>query len=273
MLSDIWRLGRRPAERVEVSIVICSVDEQRFNPVAADYARHMRDTPYELIRISDARSLCEGYNRGLDQARGKYVIFSHDDIEILTPDFRDRLLRHLERFDLLGIAGTTRLVDGAWNAAGQPWVHGQCVQPDVDGGPGYNVEVYGKAQHVVQPDIQAIDGVFMAARRSMAKSVRFDAKTFDAFHLYDIDFSFRAFRERWRLGVCNDILIYHASRGDYGEAWRHYRRVFFEKYRGKLDTRPRGDPTIHAREPVRTKEEAVTLFRYYLKQCGLAEAA
>jgi GT2 family glycosyltransferase len=273
VLGKLWKFGR-PKRDVDISIVICSIDDERFRQVTASYAERMGDARYEIIRIPDARSLCEGYNRGLDQSSGDVVIFSHDDIEILTPDFRERLTGHLRLFDVVGIAGTTRLLDGRWNSAGQPWVHGQCVQPALGDGEGYNVEIYGQAEHLAQPNIHALDGVFLATRRAAAKEVRFDAKTFDGFHLYDIDFTFRAFRAGLRLGVCNDILLYHASRGGYRDpAWRTYFERFQRKFARKLDPGPPGVATLHAREPVRTKEEALTLFRYYLKQCGLAEAA
>ncbi len=50
------------------------------------------------------------------------------------------------------------------------------------------------------PGIQALDGVFMAMRRKVATSIPFDEALFDHFHLYDLDFSFRAYRQdlRWR---------------------------------------------------------------------------
>jgi hypothetical protein len=36
----------------------------------------------EIIGIHDARSLADGYNRGIAQSRGEHIILSHDDIEI-----------------------------------------------------------------------------------------------------------------------------------------------------------------------------------------------
>lgn len=46
---------------------------------------------------ADARSLCEGYNRGVAMSRGDVLIFSDDDIEIPTRDLCARLLRHIFR--------------------------------------------------------------------------------------------------------------------------------------------------------------------------------
>ncbi|MEI2771206.1 MAG: glycosyltransferase [Candidatus Competibacter sp.] len=79
-----------------ISIIICSVDDVKFARVERNYRNLLVNFPYEIIRIDDAVSLCEGYNRGIARSRGNYLIFSHDDIEIWTPDFGQRLLRHLE---------------------------------------------------------------------------------------------------------------------------------------------------------------------------------
>lgn len=271
VLRRLLGIGHPPAAVQRVSIIICSVDDERFRQVAENYAQRMGDWPYELIRICDATSLADGYNRGISQSTGELLIFSHDDIEILTPDFRNRLLAHLETFDLVGVAGTSRLMDGSWNSAGQPWVHGQCLWP-ARSGDGFTVDIYGRATQLVRPDIQGLDGLFLATRRGVAESLRFDAKTFDAFHLYDIDFSYRAYLAGLRVGVCNDILIYHQSYGNFDDVWRRHLERFQKKFAGALSTGAPGIRELHAREPVRSKDEALILFAYYLRQCGLAEA-
>jgi len=43
------------------------------------------DEPYEIVAVRDARSLAEGYNRGVARSSGDIVILSHDDIEFLDP--------------------------------------------------------------------------------------------------------------------------------------------------------------------------------------------
>jgi len=94
---------------VPVSVVICSIDAAKFARVSDNYRALYGAREVEIIGIHDARSLAEGYNRGIARARGEHLVLSHDDIEILTPDFADRLDRHLAQFDLIGVAGTTRI--------------------------------------------------------------------------------------------------------------------------------------------------------------------
>src|SRR5688500_8048017 len=109
-----------------ISVVFCSID----SVLAASIERHYRiligNEPHEIIGIRDARSLAEAYNRGFDQSSGDIIIFSHDDIEFLEPaPWLERLKAHLEVFDVIGLAGTTKLISAAWAEAGPPYTFGQ----------------------------------------------------------------------------------------------------------------------------------------------------
>jgi hypothetical protein len=74
----------------------------------------------------------------------------------------------------------------------------------------------------------------MAARAEVARAVRFDAGTFDRFHLYDLDFTFRAFLAGYRIAVCRDIVLVHRSQGRYDAAWDEQRLRFERKFAGRL---------------------------------------
>ena len=253
----------RPAQP-EVSIVVCSIDAGKFERVSANYRTLFAGREVEIVGIHNARSLAEGYNRGIAQSRGARLILSHDDIEILSPDFAARVDRHLHSFDLIGIAGTTRLVAGKWAAAGDPYVFTLVTSPDPEHG-GYATMMLGGAPLVV-PAIKAIDGVFMALRREVAAAIPFDAEVFDGFHLYDLDFSFRAERAGFRLAVCRDIVLIHASTGTYDAAWEEYRRRFEAKHRDALA--PIGTPKVGTRASftAATREEV-------LRRCDIARLA
>ena len=215
-----------------VSVVICSIDAAKFARVTANYRSLFGSRELEIIGIHDARSLAEGYNRGIARSNGALVILSHDDIEILTPDFAERIDRHLGEFDLVGVAGTTRLVTGKWESAGDPYAFVLISSPVPEQG-GYLTVLRGGGSLVV-PRIQALDGVFMAMRREVATSIPFDEALFDHFHLYDLDFSFRAYRAGFALAVCRDILVIHQSMGKFDAVWEKYRRRFEAKHRELL---------------------------------------
>ena len=225
-----------PGAGRRISIIICSVDPQRFEAVRANYRALLGPVSHEIIGIHDASSLCEGYNRGAARASGEILVFSHDDIEIVTADFAARLLDHLGRYDLVGVAGTTRLIGGSWTYAGWPHLRGQVGSRIMKPG-SLTVTVYGVQDHAAA-DVQVLDGVFLAVRREVYERIRFDEKTFDGWHLYDLDFSFSAHLAGFRLAVCHDLCLIHNSLGTYRADWQRYVDRFEAKHRGRLQKGP-----------------------------------
>jgi tetratricopeptide (TPR) repeat protein len=239
--------GRRPQALPlpsggrRVSVIICSITPSRFEKVCASYRSLLEGVPHEIIGIHDARSLCEGYNRGIRRANGDVLVFSHDDVEIVSPDFAARLLGHLENQDLVGIAGTNRLVSGNWISGGWPHLHGQ-VGSEVAKPGSLIVTVYQIAGPTAA-GVESLDGVFLAARRELVERIAFDETTFDGWHLYDLDFSLTAHAAGFRTAVCNDLCLIHDSIGTYNEDWQRYARRFEEKHRERLRGRGELQPT------------------------------
>jgi hypothetical protein len=217
-----------------ITIVICSIDAAKFQAIQRNFATLLAGEPYELLGVHDARSLCEGYNRGVAHARPETqtFVFCHDDIEILSPDFAAKLKGHLRQFDLVGVAGTDRLISALWSEAGPPHIHGQVAHYNA-GERSLDVEIFSTPARAVG-NIQALDGLFFAARRRVVERLRFDEQTFDGWHGYDIDYTFAAHRAGFRVGVACDIAVTHASIGRPDEVWRHYGERFVRKYQGQL---------------------------------------
>ena len=219
----------------EFSIVICSSSparDQRFQQVEAIYKQMLMGEDYEIIRISDPASMAEGYQRGLERSTGRIVIFSHDDAAPVRP-FAARLRSHLRRVDIVGGAGTDRLDGPAWFTAGPPHVFGQVlnnVPVPPGGGHPFMLSVYGVPARLV-PGIVAFDGFWFAANRDAALAVGFDAEMCDTFHMYDVDFSFRAYLAGFKVGVACDLSLMHASTGGYGDPkWRPQADKWWAKY-------------------------------------------
>ncbi len=218
-----------------ISIIICSIDDAKYRAVSEMYSRVLGSTPFEMIRISDARSMSEGYNRGIAAGRGDILIFSHDDLEFVSPDFSARLQKHLSRFDLIGLAGATRAGGNIWHSAGPPYIFGQVSYPQIDGR--ITVMIYGAPAPLVAK-IQIMDGLFLAMNRRVLEKVRFD-ESFEGFHFYDLDFTFTAFKMGFKLAVANDIHALHASAGSFGgPQWDRLAAKFQAKWAGHLDALP-----------------------------------
>lgn len=215
-----------------ISIIVCSINEKKFASVSKNLGDRLEGEAYEIIGIHDAKSLCEGYNRGAEESTGSILIFCHDDIEIVSPDFSKKIRKYLQHYDMVGVAGTSRLANFNWMLSGQPYIHGVVTQI----APNTNelvILVFG-ADQPVSENIQALDGLFIAMKRRVWEEIRFDEKTFDAFHGYDVDFSFSAYLAGFRLAICNDIGIIHQSVGAYGDDWYVYQDRFMRKHQGSL---------------------------------------
>jgi len=258
-----------------ISVIICSIDDAKFAAVEATYRKLLAGSAgsgggrfsgpgspasdFEIIRIPDARSMCEGYNRGFARSRGDVIVFSHDDIEIHAPDFREKLLGHLRCCDITGVAGTTYLAGPAWAWAGPPHVYGQ-IGVYVRAKNFFDAAIYAApTRHIAH--IQAMDGVFLACHRRVIEAVPFDEQTFTGFHHYDLDFTYRVFRAGMKLGVCCDLDLIHFSLGDFGsDAWKSSAARFMQKHGSTLPQHP---PASWNRTSVRvpTREQLLPILR------------
>jgi GT2 family glycosyltransferase len=215
-----------------LSFVICSIDAAKFAGVTRSLGACCDGERHEIVGVHDAQSLCEGWARGLARARGDPVVFCHDDIEVHARGLAARLARHLDRHDVVGVAGTRRCVGMDWAEAGIDHAQGAIVHTR-DGAPHfcfYGADADGDAV----AGMQAMDGVFLAARRDAAEAVGFDAVTFDGWHGYDADFTFRAHRAGRSLAVALDVPVVHLSSWNHDDARLRYHRRFAEKHAAHL---------------------------------------
>lgn len=244
------------SDNYTISVIICSIDGGKFDRVAANYRELLSSGAFEIIRIPDAQSLCEGYNRGIDAARGDVLIFSHDDISIVSPDFRSRILSHLHDVDVLGFAGTSRIVGAKWFEAGHPYIFGQIAHPTRGGG--LALTIYGTPAALIT-GIKAVDGLSFVVRREAACSIRFDDRTFDGFHLYDIDFSFRSHLAGLKVGVATDVAIIHSSVGDFNSEWAIYAARFDQKFAHLFESEVGSRPFSVAVQPIADSAELLKI--------------
>lgn len=217
-----------PGSPQKVSVIICSITPAKYDRVCANYRERLAGVPHEIIGIHDARSICEGYARGLARSSGDILVFSHDDIAIHAPDFADRLQNRLAEHELLGVVGSTQLSGSGWLYSRWPHIHGQVGMAAATAA-GFTVTAF-HMRGAVTTGAQVLDGLFLACRRDLAEDIGFDADTFDGWHFYDFDFSYRAWRAGRRTAVCHDFLIEHASQGGFNADWVRYAARFRKKH-------------------------------------------
>lgn len=221
------RTFARPAQLPSLSVITCSIDLRKQARFEANLAEHFADWPHELLVIHDARSLAEAYNRGIDRTTGEWIVFCHDDIEFVQVDAPWRLHAALSHQALIGVAGTTRLTGptSLWSGPSSGYCQVAHVTPEGR----LMSSLYGIGDGLVV-NAEALDGVFLACHRSVADTIRFDADTFDHFHLYDTDFSWRAHRAGFPVGIVQDLLLIHHSLGSFDDTWQRYADRFMAKH-------------------------------------------
>ena len=244
-IADCVRLGEGCTEpglvrddilRKAVTVVLCSINDAKHDRAVALYHRLFADVVHEIVTIRNARSLAEAYNGAIARSAGDIVLLSHDDIDVLAPDFAARLLRQLRDLDAVGVVGSTRMDGPAIGWSGHPHLRGW-ITHHAPGDATWAVDVLDPRG--AGRDLAILDGVLMAARREVFTAVPFDAETFDGFHLYDIDWSYRAARAGFRLGVAGELLVVHASRGAYDAPWQRDADRFCVKHgAGRTPPRP-----------------------------------
>lgn len=237
-----------------ISIVTCSVTPAKLQNMVTKYHANTGE-PIEIVHIDDAKSLAEGYNRGIDRASGDVIVFSHDDAFPLAPGFGPRLRKHLEAVDIVGGAGTQKLDGGVWFTAGPPYVHGQVLNLKPDGK--LLLSIFSAKAPLVT-GIQALDGFFMATSAGAAQNHRFDER-FAGFHLYDLDWSYGAFQSGAKVGVATDLFLGHQSAGGYNDpAFLKYMYRFIHKWGDKIAD-PNRRNFSNASVEVSTVSEAIEL--------------
>lgn len=201
-------------------------------PLALSLRRLERDPRLNLqITLDNTRGLPEIYNRTIAASEADVLVFVHDDVWLEDFYFVDRLLDGLKAFDVIGVAGNTRRVPGqdAWARSVEtgrldlPYLRGAIAHGDAPLG---KVGFYGP----IIGEVELLDGVFLAARRSalLQSAVRFDHRF--AFHFYDLDFCRTARAKGLRLGTWPIAMTHRSTGNPDTPAWRDARDAYFAKW-------------------------------------------
>jgi GT2 family glycosyltransferase len=198
--------------------------------------------PSQLIAFGNtgprARGLSEVFNLALDKTDPDTdLVFLHDDVYLHDWFFTQRVSEALERFDVVGLAGSSNpdLSQPSWGLCFDAELKALGWQPGLSRSGAVNhfdyacptVSVYGPSPMACT----LLDGVFLAVRTALLKErgVRFDARF--RFHCYDLDFCRTAVQKGLRLGTW-PISVTHDSGGAYGsEAFKQAARVYLDKWR------------------------------------------
>ena len=179
-------------------------------------------------------SLQKVYNKAIDFAIKEnldHIILCHDDIILENFDY-DKLKEHFRHYDVLGVAGASRIniqEPALWHLMGGGFggghLHGAVAHLQNDK---KTMTAFGSYPH----QSLIMDGVFLAISRKAFKKVRFDESCPAGFHFYDLAYTLDASLAGLKCGVI-DAYITHASPGlqSFTDDWLAGQDWFLEKYK------------------------------------------
>ena len=194
------------------SFIVNTISPKKIANLQKNLKKVMHSTPWELICIHDAKSMCEGYNRGMAMARGTFFIFCHEDMEFIAEDITTSLELAFENSDVFGVMGTRLCLGLNFTLAGIPHVVGLWVEEKATND---FVIMASGVEGVMLHGIQSLDGVLIGAHSSVAKTLGWDQDTFDGWHGYDGDFSYRAYRAGYNVAITCVLPIIHYCQSNF----------------------------------------------------------
>lgn len=187
------------------------------------------------ISYENKRGLPEVYNDAIRDESVDILVFLHDDIWLEDSQLMQKIRAAVKCNDVVGVAGNIRRVPG------QPaWLFLQGVTGNLEldqknlsgsvkhGKPGS----YVTANYGPHPAACALlDGVFLAARRTILiqSDVYFDARF--KFDFYDMDFCRTAQSVGLSLSTWPIDLIHQSSGAFAGDSWNQMKAEYFKKWK------------------------------------------
>jgi len=167
---------------------------------------------FELIKIDNTKnkfkSAAEALNYGGKKAKGNYLMFVHQDVDLSSNSWLEDAEEILNSIHNLGIAG----------------VAGMSEEGETQKDRGRNIikhgnRMWGLANPIQKPEpVQTLDECLVIIPRSVFNVLRFDEKTCDDWHLYAVDYSLSV--KKLGFGVyAIPMFIYHKSTGAVPIIW------------------------------------------------------
>lgn len=206
-----------------LSIIISSVDKQALKKAKANIASTV-NIPHEILAYENSfgkRGLCQIYNQGAYEAQYPYLCYMHEDINIITTNWGEKVVRFFQdsKIGIIGIAGSTYKslsISGCMSIGGNTErlnliQHFKYINREP-------IHLYNNPEKENLAKVSCIDGVWFCTKKELVLNHPFDEERFKGFHSYDVDFSL-SIGKNYTIGVTYDILIEHFSEGNFDRNW------------------------------------------------------
>jgi hypothetical protein len=205
-----------------LSIIVCSKNPD-INPELENNIRLTIGTEYELVTIDNSKkefSIFSAYNLGIAKSIYPFICFVHDDVLFRTQNWGTLICRHLrdKNVGVIGVAGGDLVtkVPAPWSVSG---IRKNFIQSDNNMSRSSDIHLVHTDEGSIRSEVVLLDGVWLCMRREILGNIRFDEKTFDGFHAYDLDICLQTIQAGYKNYVVYDILIEHFSHGFRNKEW------------------------------------------------------
>lgn len=199
-----------------LSIIISSYRPEQYKAVEKNIATTC-GCIYEIIKIDNPRKMgsSEAYNIGASRAVYDILLFLHEDINILTHDWGNKLIRHheIENSGIFGLAGGNYVpkAPSGWYTDKEYSVINIIQFENLE--PTRQIKNFpGLSKRVL-----AVDGVFICVKKAIFDNYKFDENLL-GYHGYDTELSLRI-SKRYQNYIISNIVLEHYSVGKLDKGW------------------------------------------------------
>jgi len=185
-----------------ISIIVVYNNERTLNEILLKSLKN-QIVKFELITLNNTKgqykSAAEALNYGGKKAKGKYLMFVHQDVDLYSNTWLEEEEKILDKLSKLGIAGV----------AGRSKNEYSVITQIKHGNPPRFV---GKMQIEKPIEVQTVDECLTIIPKSIFTKLQFDENVCNDWHLYAVDYCLSI----KKLGFCSyviPIFIYHKSPG------------------------------------------------------------
>lgn len=210
----------------EITIVCCYNKIDEFNRLVEDI--NNQDIKCDIIGLDNRdnkyKSCANAYNIATKDIKTKYVLYSHQDIDLVYKDTISKLVNYIKRintYDILGVAGAYGDNDRL------------SLISNIRTKDGSEYAIPNKLSNDLQ-EVQTVDECIFGGYTECFKKYPFDDDLCDNYHLYAVEISLRAIIRGDKVFVC-DIDLIHKSPGNADK--RFFKGVYklAKAYSNKID--------------------------------------
>lgn len=189
----------------------------------------------DVIGITDAKSITEGYNEGMTASDAKYKIYMHQDVFILYPYFLQSVLDIFSsdaQIGMIGMVGAEEMSGDAimWHCDRRGMLYEACTEQVIEKLT-YDTYLYQIEDGLWS--VKAIDGLMMIT----SKDVMWREDIFDGWDFYDVSQSLEMIRAGYKIVVPEQKMPWclHDDGILNFKNYDKYRKICMQEYREFFD--------------------------------------